>query len=208
MSGPAARALGDLARERWRASAGTAGADRRRGALLARRCWSHSWPMSTSPSPHHRARWPGTGARDRAAVAGRDRRSAAQRLRRAEYFANRRIAEAIAGQLGRADTAGCIVMNPASAKGWLKKAIDHAAKLFAMVEQADVHDRFPDVRALDRRRSSCLRAREGADRRRLAAADGQLERQQPVDRPGHRVRRDDRGARRRPAARRDLRRPS
>ena len=84
MSGPAARAVGDLARERWESGTGrAAGADRRRGALLARRASSRCSPMSTSPSP---APAPSTTARSwctRSSCCGWPRSPrAAQRLHR------------------------------------------------------------------------------------------------------------------------------
>jgi phosphatidylserine/phosphatidylglycerophosphate/cardiolipin synthase-like enzyme len=61
-----------------------------------------------------------------------------------QYFANRRIAEAIAQRLREPDGPDVVVVNPESAEGWLQeKAMGTArAKLLALVREADVHGRF------------------------------------------------------------------
>ena len=61
-----------------------------------------------------------------------------------QYFANRRVAEAIIARLGEADGPEFVVVNPETADGWLEeKAMGTArAKLLARVREADVHGRF------------------------------------------------------------------
>jgi phospholipase D1/2 len=61
-----------------------------------------------------------------------------------QYFASRRIAEAMAKRLGERDGPEIVVVNPESADGYLESAVmDTArARLLKVVRKADVHDRF------------------------------------------------------------------
>lgn len=61
-----------------------------------------------------------------------------------QYFASRRIAEAIAARLGEADGPDVVIVNPESADGFLETiTMDTArARLLALVKAADVHNRF------------------------------------------------------------------
>jgi phospholipase D1/2 len=61
-----------------------------------------------------------------------------------QYFANRRVAEAMAERLREDDGPEFVVVNPETAQGWLsEKAMGVArAKLLHMVREADVHGRF------------------------------------------------------------------
>jgi phospholipase D1/2 len=61
-----------------------------------------------------------------------------------QYFAARRIAEAMAARLSEPDGPEIIIVNPASAYGWLEEeAMGSArARLFKLVKEADRHDRF------------------------------------------------------------------
>ncbi|MGE0668826.1 MAG: phospholipase D-like domain-containing protein [Sphingomonadales bacterium] len=61
-----------------------------------------------------------------------------------QYFASRRIAEAIAARLGEPDGPEFVIVNPESADGFLEAAaMDSArARLLALVNSADVHGRF------------------------------------------------------------------
>jgi phosphatidylserine/phosphatidylglycerophosphate/cardiolipin synthase-like enzyme len=61
-----------------------------------------------------------------------------------QYFANRRIAEALAERLREPAGPEVVVVNPETADGWLEEqAMGSArARLLAMVQEADVHDRF------------------------------------------------------------------
>ena len=61
-----------------------------------------------------------------------------------QYFASRRIAEAIAERLREPDGPDVVVLNPWTADGWLsEKAMGTArARVLEIVREADVHDRF------------------------------------------------------------------
>jgi len=61
-----------------------------------------------------------------------------------QYFASRRIAEAIIARLGEPDGPEFVVVNPESAQGWLEEqAMGSArARLLQHVEESDVHGRF------------------------------------------------------------------
>jgi phosphatidylserine/phosphatidylglycerophosphate/cardiolipin synthase-like enzyme len=61
-----------------------------------------------------------------------------------QYFASRKIAEAIAARLGRANGPEIVIINPQHAQGWLEPvAMDTArARLFAALKQRDTHDRL------------------------------------------------------------------
>ncbi|EUB98357.1 Phospholipase D-like domain containing protein [Rhizobium sp. CF080] len=61
-----------------------------------------------------------------------------------QYFASRRVAEAIAKRLEEADGPEVIVVNPQGANGWLEaKTMDSARiRLMNLVQAADMHDRF------------------------------------------------------------------
>jgi phosphatidylserine/phosphatidylglycerophosphate/cardiolipin synthase-like enzyme len=146
VSGPAARALGDLARERWESGTGR----RLEPVDDVEACW----PQDVEPllgdvdvaisrtRPEHG----GTSLVHEIellwlAVIAAARRSV---YIESQYFANRRIAEAIAERLREPDGPEFIVVNPESADGWLQeKAMGTArAKLLALVREADVHGRF------------------------------------------------------------------
>lgn len=61
-----------------------------------------------------------------------------------QYFASRKIAEAIAARLQEADGPEIILINPEGAEGWLEaKAMDSARiRLMKLVRDADHHNRF------------------------------------------------------------------
>jgi len=61
-----------------------------------------------------------------------------------QYFASRRIAEAIAARLGEPECPEIVIINPKTAEGWLEPlAMDTArARLFAGLKQRDTHDRL------------------------------------------------------------------
>jgi phospholipase D1/2 len=146
VSGPAARALGDLARERWESGTGR--------PLEPVDGVEHEWPDGVEPlltdvdvaisrtRPEHGGTelvheiellWLAAVAAARETV-----------YIESQYFATRRIAEAIAERLGEEDGPEFVVVNPESADGWLEeKAMGTArARLLAIVRAADVHDRF------------------------------------------------------------------
>ncbi|WP_346620319.1 phospholipase D-like domain-containing protein [Blastococcus montanus] len=146
VSGPAARALGDLARARWESGTG-----RRLDPVEgAEPCWPPEVePLLTDVDVAISRTRPRHGGDDLvhevellwlAAIAAARETVYIE----AQYFANRRIAEAIAERLGEADGPEFVLVTPESAEGWLEeKAMGAArARLLAMVRQADVHDRF------------------------------------------------------------------
>lgn len=61
-----------------------------------------------------------------------------------QYFASRRIAEAMAARLGEPDGPEIVVVNPESADGWLEEEVmgSSRARLLRLVRKADRHDRF------------------------------------------------------------------
>jgi phosphatidylserine/phosphatidylglycerophosphate/cardiolipin synthase-like enzyme len=61
-----------------------------------------------------------------------------------QYFASRKIAEAIAKQLGKKNGPEIIIVNPETAQGWLEPiAMDTArARLVAALKRLDTHDRL------------------------------------------------------------------
>jgi phosphatidylserine/phosphatidylglycerophosphate/cardiolipin synthase-like enzyme len=146
VSGPAARAIGDLARERWESGTGRA----MEPVTDAQLCWPPEVePFLTDVDVAISRTRPEHGGKTLvheiellwlAAIAAARRTVYIE----SQYFANRRIAEAIADRLREDDGPEFVVVNPDSAWGWLEtKAMDTArAKLLAIVQDADVHGRF------------------------------------------------------------------
>lgn len=146
LEGPVARALGDACRERWHAAGGfaidpvTDGTD----------CWpdglkadfmdvpvgiSRTLPKLANQEPVHEieALYVTLIARARRLI-----------YAESQYFASRRVAEAIARRLDEADGPEIIIVNPTTANGWLEPiAMDTArARLVAELRKRDVHNRF------------------------------------------------------------------
>ncbi len=146
LEGPVARALGDACRERWHAAGGysiepvTDGAD----------CWpdgleadfrdvpvgiSRTLPKLADQEPVHEieALYVALIARARRLI-----------YAESQYFASRRVAEAIARRLDETDGPEIVVINPTTANGWLEPiAMDTArARLVAELRKRDVHGRF------------------------------------------------------------------
>ena len=146
LSGPAAKALGDLSRERWKAATGDA----------------------LDPPPETDAAWPeGLVPTMRDVDVGIARTAPAYREREAineierfyldaiagarrviyietQYLASRTLAEALAARLREADGPEVVIVLPQNAEGWLEqKAMDGARrKLLRMLWDADAHGRF------------------------------------------------------------------
>lgn len=146
VSGPAAKALGELARRRWAAGTGEQ-LDPVEGV-------EHPWPEQvpvllhdvdvaiSRTRPHHRE-WELVHEIEDLWLAMIASATTAVYIE-SQYFANRRVAEAIAARLGEDDGPEFVVVNPETADGWLEeKAMGTArAKLLGLVRKADVHDRF------------------------------------------------------------------
>lgn len=146
VSGPAARALGDLARDRWRMAT--------EQELRAGGSQTDAWPDALEPDLQHVQ----IGIA-RTSPRYRDRREvveietatlaiiAAARKSlyiESQYFASRRIAEAMAKRLEEPDGPEIIIVNPKTASGWLEeKTMDTArARMIERVKAADRFDRF------------------------------------------------------------------
>lgn len=146
IDGAAARAIGDLARERWLEATSE--------ALEVVEASHDPWPADLAPMieqvrvgiartlPEYR------GAE---AVAEIERLylAAIARARRSvylesQYFASRKLAEALATRLREPDGPEIVLVLPEKAEGWLEQqAMDGArARLLRMLWQADLHDRF------------------------------------------------------------------
>lgn len=146
IEGPAARALGELCRDRWHRAGGR--------PVPAVEAQHECWPACLTPDF--------TGARVAIARTQPEMQHAppvqeiealyldliatARRHIYAEsqYFASRRIAEAIARRLAEPDGPEIVIVNPARADGWLEQqAMDTArARLFQALKQRDPHDRL------------------------------------------------------------------
>ncbi|PWW21021.1 phosphatidylserine/phosphatidylglycerophosphate/cardiolipin synthase-like enzyme [Geodermatophilus normandii] len=146
VSGPAARAIGDLARERWESGTG----ERLEPVDDVEACWPDGVEtfLTDVDVAISRTR-PAYGGAELvheiellwlAAIAAARRTVYVE----TQYFANRRIAEAIADRLAEDDGPEFVVLNPRGAEGWLEsKAMDTArVKLLDLVRRADRHDRF------------------------------------------------------------------
>jgi phosphatidylserine/phosphatidylglycerophosphate/cardiolipin synthase-like enzyme len=146
VSGPAAHAIGDLARERWESGTGR----RLEPVEDVEACWPEGVePLLTDVDVAISRTRPEHGGTSLvheiellwlAVIAGARRSVYIE----SQYFANRRIAEAIAERLREPDGPEFVVVNPESAEGWLQeKAMGTArAKVLALVREADVHGRF------------------------------------------------------------------
>ena len=146
VSGPAAVALGELARDRWESGTGR----RLEQVTDADECWPEDVePLLTDVDLAISRTRPEHGGASLVhevellwlAVIAAARRSL---YVESQYFASRRIAEAIADRLREPDGPDVVVVNPWTADGWLsEKAMGTArAKLLTLVRAADVHDRF------------------------------------------------------------------
>ncbi|ODN72001.1 phospholipase D-like domain-containing protein [Methylobrevis pamukkalensis] len=146
VDGEVARALGDLARERWKRATGE--------DIAPPPPMDSAWPDGLEPSfrnvdvavsrtaPEHEER---KGIHEiealyLAAIAAAKRTIYIE----SQYFASRKIAEAIAARLGEADGPEIVVINPETANGWLEEGVmgSSRARLLDLVEKADRHGRF------------------------------------------------------------------
>jgi len=146
LSGEAASAVAELCRDRWARATGE-----RLDPTEAR---DGAWPDGLVPMMHNVE----VGiARSSAALDEEDRVTEIEALyldqiaaaRRhvyleSQYFASRRVAEAIAKRLSQPDSPEFVVVNPVSAQGWLEPiAMDSArARLIEALRRRDRHGRF------------------------------------------------------------------
>jgi phosphatidylserine/phosphatidylglycerophosphate/cardiolipin synthase-like enzyme len=152
LQGPAAAALGELSRERWREAGGRALAPV--PLLNAESGGTAPWPETLVP--HFRDVSVAISRTSPATAGGSTileveeaflaEIAAARRYIFAEsqYFAARRIAEAMAERLAETDGPEIVLITPERAHGWLEPiAMDTArARLVEVIRHADTHHRF------------------------------------------------------------------
>jgi len=149
VTGPAARALGNLARLRWEAATG-----RKLPSAAPRPAGEALWPARLRPAfrnvPVAIARTlsedgPVKEVREVEALFA-DMIAAAERhvYIETQYFSSRIIAEAIAKRLEEPLGPEFVIVNPKTALGWLDEEVMGAARaeLFAAVKRRDRHGRF------------------------------------------------------------------
>lgn len=146
LEGPIATALGELCRTRWHIAAGLEIAP----PPSVEGCWPQSLAIDftdvdvaisrTQPECDGANEVHEIEALYLALIARAKRRIYAE----SQYFASRRIAEAIARRLAEPDGPEIVLINPTIAQGWLEPlAMDTArAQLFKALKHHDSHDRF------------------------------------------------------------------
>ncbi|GBH32623.1 phospholipase D-like domain-containing protein [Sphingobium xenophagum] len=146
LTGPVAAALGEHARNRWVGAGGDALAP----VEGVEDCWPDHLPVQFTDVDVAISR-SAPKMDDQEELIEIERLychqiAAAQRCIYAEsqYFASRRIAEAIANRLDEADGPDIVIINPTQADGWLEQqAMDSArARLFEALKARDVHGRL------------------------------------------------------------------
>ncbi len=147
LQGPVARALGELARERWE----RAGGDPVAPPPPQDGCWPEGLPVDFTDVPVAIARTEPEMSDDEplvheieslylAAIASAKSHIYAE----SQYFASRKVAAAIAKRLDEPDGPEIVIVNPESAEGWLEPlAMDTArARLVEAIHRRDRHNRF------------------------------------------------------------------
>jgi phosphatidylserine/phosphatidylglycerophosphate/cardiolipin synthase-like enzyme len=146
VDGAVARALGELARERWRRATGE--------SLPPPAAGLEAWPDGLEPTLTNvdvaiARTFPGTDEdREVREIEALYLRAIGQAARtiylESQYLASRTIAEALAARLGERDGPEIVIVLPQSADGWLEqKAMDGARrKLLHLLWRADIHGRL------------------------------------------------------------------
>lgn len=146
VSGPAARALADVARDRWFWATGE--------RLEPCRTRTDPWPVQLAPDftdvdlgiARTLPKWRDRGQTVEIASATYAIIRAAQRILyiESQYLASRRIVEVLAERLGEPDGPEIVIINPDTADGWLEaKAMDTArVRMLRLLREADLNDRF------------------------------------------------------------------
>ena len=146
VQGPVAQALGELFRRRWHIAGGKQMADAEPGGKL----WPEGLPVDfegvdvaiarTEPempdqSPVHESE---------ALFLGQIARARKHLYIESQYFASRKIAEAVARRLDEADGPEIVIINPTTAQGWLEPiAMDTArARLMEALRRRDTQGRL------------------------------------------------------------------
>lgn len=144
--GAAARAMGDLARKRWKTATG----ETLKPAGDNHECWPPALEANFKNVELAIARtqpeMPDVAPLHEIEDMYLDLIASAKRWIYAEsqYFASRRIAHAVAKRLVEVDGPEIVIVNPISAEGWLEPiAMDSArARLLEALRRIDKHDRF------------------------------------------------------------------
>lgn len=146
VDGAAARALGELARERWKRATGKEIPSPPQGPA--------EWPEDLQVTLHDvdvaiSRTAPEYGGREAVheiealylAIIAATRRSL---YIESQYFASRKLAEAIAKRLREPDGPEVVVVNPETADGWLEEEVmgSSRARLLKLIRKADRHGRF------------------------------------------------------------------
>lgn len=150
LEGPVAAALGELSRHRWRTAGGAALAPVEGGGD----CWPDGLdaPFRDISVAICRSRPAGDGGADGGAPVREIEATYLALIARArryiyaesQYFASRRIAEAIAHRLEEPDGPEIVLVNPFKSQGWLEPvAMDTArARLYGALHRLDRHGRL------------------------------------------------------------------
>lgn len=146
VGGPAAAALGELARDRWCAAGG-----KRFAPPEAR---GDAWPDALEPMfrdvdlaiARTRGAYKETEAVREIEALFLDLIAGARRFVYAEnqFFASRAIGQAIAARLAEPDGPEFVIVNPRTVEGWVEEEVmsPARARLMRMLEKADRHGRF------------------------------------------------------------------
>ncbi|TKA94970.1 phospholipase [Cereibacter changlensis] len=146
VDGDAARALAELARERWKHATGAELAPP--PPVLPR------WPEGLEPTLTEvdvaiSRTLPGYDGREAVHEIEALYLAAIAATRRvlyieSQYFASRRIAEAMIARLREPEGPEIVVINPETADGWLEEEVmgSSRARLLRLVREADIHSRF------------------------------------------------------------------
>ena len=146
VQGPAAAALGEVCRDRWQ----RAGCDPIEPVTVTRPCWPEGLPVDFRDVDVAISRSEPAMPDQRAVLEIEqlyiDQIAAARRYIYAEnqYFASRRVAEAIAARLDGDDCPEIVLVNPLTSEGWLQPlAMDTArARLIETLNARDRHGRL------------------------------------------------------------------
>ena len=146
IEGDAAVALGDLARDRWHRATGR----ELPRPVPHRGCWpDHVEPLFEDQDVAVSRTIPKTEGVEEIREIEQlyvDMIESARHFIYADnqYFASRRIAEAIAQRLDEKDGPEIVIVNPVSADGWLQEAVMGSARaaLFFPLAEIDAHDHF------------------------------------------------------------------
>jgi phospholipase D1/2 len=146
VSGNAARALGEIARDRWHRATGE--------KLDPPPSVDPRWPPKLEPMTQQvdvaiSRTMPEYGGREGvyeiealylAVIAATERTLYIE----SQYFASRKIAEAMAQRLREPDGPEIVIVNPEAADGWLEEEVmgSSRARLLRLIERADDHGRF------------------------------------------------------------------